>query len=145
MSQERITPDQFDALASLISMKAGPSMAAARAVLVDGARGVDAAAQAGIGRSGASDAVKRITRALTLARRAAGVAEAGGGAVADARQQQRAAVQAAGVHGDVAEPGRRFTLEEAQRLEAAGYEVANVTLLTDVGHRFAVVRGPGSA
>lgn len=79
-SRERISPAQFEALAALLSMQPGPSMVAARAVLVDGARGVDAAGQAGMGRSGVSNAVARMTRTLALARRAAGVADPESGA-----------------------------------------------------------------
>lgn len=63
---------QFAALAQLLRMQDGPSLTAARMVLVDGARPVDAAALAGISPPGASQAAARMRRGLELARIAAG-------------------------------------------------------------------------
>lgn len=68
-----MTPDQFDALADLLRLRAGPAQQVARMVLVDGLTVPDAARAAGLEYTAAHQAVKRAQRGLQLARVAAGV------------------------------------------------------------------------
>lgn len=67
-----MTPDQFDALATLISLRQSDSRDAARLVLVDGLSVIEAAAHVGISQQGANQSVIRCRRALDLARVAVG-------------------------------------------------------------------------
>lgn len=67
-----MTAEQFAALAQLLRMQDGPSLTAARLVLVDGVRQVEAAALAGISTAGAHNAVARLRRGMELAKVAAG-------------------------------------------------------------------------
>jgi DNA-directed RNA polymerase specialized sigma24 family protein len=67
-----VTAEQFTALAQLLRMQDGPSLTAARLVLVDGMRNAEAAALAGITPGGAHNAVTRMRRGLELATVAAG-------------------------------------------------------------------------
>lgn len=67
-----MTAEQFAALAQLLRMQDGPSLTAARLVLVDGAKQADAGALAGISQPGVAAAVGRMRRGLELAKAAAG-------------------------------------------------------------------------
>lgn len=67
-----MTPDQFQALAELLRLRAGPAQECARLVLVDGAQIKDAAERLGMGYRAAAAAVQRAREGLELARRAAG-------------------------------------------------------------------------
>jgi len=59
---------QFDALATLMALRASPSREAARLVLVDGLSVADAAAHCGISVQGANQSVLRCKRVIELAR-----------------------------------------------------------------------------
>ena len=61
-----MTPDQFDALSSLIRMRGGPSQEAARLVLVEGMRPCDAARKVGLSPQGVNDAVRRVKNAANV-------------------------------------------------------------------------------
>lgn len=63
-----MTPDQFDALARLMRLRASPSRWALRLVLVDGMSQSEAADQAGIPRSNVTRQVTSARRTLELAR-----------------------------------------------------------------------------
>ena len=67
-----MTPTQFDALAQLLRLRAGPQQAAARLVLVDGLAPADAARQAGVSLSALGNTLRACKRGLTLARLACG-------------------------------------------------------------------------
>jgi len=67
-----MTPEQFEALATLCRLRQSASREAARLVLVGNLPLGDAAAQAGITLQGASQAVIALRRALGLARSAVG-------------------------------------------------------------------------
>lgn len=68
-----MTGEQFDALAQLLRLRAGPASAAARLVLVDGLRPAQAAARAGCSPQSVSNALATCRRGIELARRAAGI------------------------------------------------------------------------
>lgn len=63
-----MTAEQFDALAELLRLRAGPAQAAVRLVLVDGITVPDAARQAGVEYRAAFQAVQRARKGLKLAR-----------------------------------------------------------------------------
>lgn len=65
-----MTAEQFDALAELLRLRAGPAQAAVRLVLVQGLRVPDAARSAGLEYTAAHKAVKRVQRGLELAKAA---------------------------------------------------------------------------
>lgn len=64
-----MTPDQFDALVALTSIRAAAAVAGARLVLVDGLPPAVAADSAGISRQQLSNVLTRLREALALARR----------------------------------------------------------------------------
>lgn len=66
-----MTADQFAALAELLRLRDGPAREAARLVLVDGVKQIDAAAATGISRASTGNAVSRVRRGMELAARAA--------------------------------------------------------------------------
>lgn len=68
----RLTADQFDALATLLRLRDGPVRAAARLVLVEGDSQAEAARRAGTLSQHVNRAVKACRRGLDLARVAAG-------------------------------------------------------------------------
>jgi len=68
-----MTSTQFDAMAQLLRLRAGPQQAAARLVLVDGLAPADAARQAGISLSALGNTLRACKRGLTLARLACGL------------------------------------------------------------------------
>lgn len=68
-----MTPTQFDALAQLLRLRAGPQQAAARLVLVDGLAPADAARLAGVSPSALGNTLRACSRGLTLARLACGI------------------------------------------------------------------------
>lgn len=70
-----MTPEQFHALAQLLRMQDGPSLTAARLVLVDGVSVADASAIAGISYDGAYKAAGRMRAGMELAQRAAGATD----------------------------------------------------------------------
>ena len=66
-----MTPDQFDALCELISMRrTSPSREAARLVMVEGVQGVEAARRTGVSKAGVYIATARARKGLKLARQA---------------------------------------------------------------------------
>lgn len=65
-----MTPAQFEAVATLAQLRAGPQCEAARLVLVDGLRAADAARTAGCSASGLSNTMAVCRRVLGLARQA---------------------------------------------------------------------------
>lgn len=65
-----MTPNQFAALAELLRLRAGPSEAVVKLVLVDGESVPDAARIAGVSYQAAYKAVGRVQRGLELARAA---------------------------------------------------------------------------
>lgn len=67
-----MTPNQFDALSTLLGLRDGPAQKAAQLVLVFGLRAADAARLSGCSRTSALNAVARCRRGLELARVAAG-------------------------------------------------------------------------
>lgn len=67
-----MTPAAFDALATLLRMRDGPSKAAAALVLVDGMAPAEAARQAGTTPQAVNSALRSCERGLELARTAAG-------------------------------------------------------------------------
>lgn len=69
---ERISADQFEALATLLRMRDSPARDAARRVLVEGAGTTEAARAAGTGPQNVHRAVTACRRGLDLARIAAG-------------------------------------------------------------------------
>ena len=71
-----MTAAQLTAIAQLIRMREGPSLDAARLVLVDGLTGAEAARRLGLTPTGVSSAVGRVRAAHQLALVAAGVAAA---------------------------------------------------------------------
>lgn len=75
MKRQALAPDQFEAVARLISMKDGASRDAARMVLVEGERGSEAARRVGIGRAAVGQAVRRALDAHALCLAGAGVAD----------------------------------------------------------------------
>ena len=70
-----MTPEQFDALAALLSLRSPQAIEAARMVMVEGASVTAAAAQTGLTPQGVSNAAARCRRGLALARVAAGRAD----------------------------------------------------------------------
>ena len=68
-----MTSAQFDALARLLRLRAGPQQAAARLVLVDGLAPADAARQAGVSPSALGNTLRACSRGLKLARLACGI------------------------------------------------------------------------
>lgn len=68
-----MTREQFEALARLLRLRAGPASAAARLVLVDGLRPAQAATRAGCSPQSVSNTLSACRRGIKLARRAAGV------------------------------------------------------------------------
>lgn len=70
-----MTPDQFQALATLLQLRAGPAQQAAYLVMVDKLRLTDAAALAGVSQPAASNALKRARAGLALAQAACGLAQ----------------------------------------------------------------------
>lgn len=68
-----MTSAQFDALAQLLRLRAGPQQAAARLVLVDGLAPADAARLAGVSPSALGNTLRACSRGLTLARLACGI------------------------------------------------------------------------
>ncbi len=70
-----MTRRQLDAIAQLLRMQEGPSLDAARLVLLDGLTGAEAARRMGITPSGVSNAVARVREGHALALIAAGVSE----------------------------------------------------------------------
>lgn len=72
-----MTPQAFEALRTLTRMRDTPSTQAARLVLAEGARPVDAAPVAGISVQACRNAVQRVRKALELARVAADAPPAG--------------------------------------------------------------------
>ena len=67
-----MTGEQFEALAKLLRLRAGPASAAARLVLVDGLRPAQAAASTGCSPQSVSNTLSACRRGVELARRAAG-------------------------------------------------------------------------
>lgn len=65
-----MTPAQFEALAQLLRLRAGPAQQAAALHLVDGLTIPDAARQVGMAYKDAYDAIKRINAGADLARKA---------------------------------------------------------------------------
>lgn len=70
----RLTADQFEALASLFQSRSAGALEAARLVMVEGCAVGVAARQAGVSVQSASNAVSLLTLRLGKCRRAAGVA-----------------------------------------------------------------------
>lgn len=70
-AEQSLTAAQFEAVATLAQLRTGPQREAARLVLVDGARQVDAARAAGCSASAASNTLAVCRRVLGLARQAA--------------------------------------------------------------------------
>ena len=71
-----MAPAEFDALCELLRMRKGsPSREAARCVLVDGERGVDAAFLTGVSKAGVYKATARARKGLQLARQAVGLSD----------------------------------------------------------------------
>jgi DNA-directed RNA polymerase specialized sigma24 family protein len=70
-----MTATQFDALTQLLRLRSGPARQVARLVLVDGLSVPDAARQAGLEYTAASQAVRRVRAGHALARTAAGQAQ----------------------------------------------------------------------
>jgi DNA-directed RNA polymerase specialized sigma24 family protein len=66
----KLTIEQFDALASLMSLRNSPSAKAAKLHMVDDMRIVDAARNAGCTTRAVSNSVARVKAALQLAERA---------------------------------------------------------------------------
>lgn len=66
---QRLTEDQFAALAELLRMRDSPSREAARKVLVEGEEAASVAEQLSISQSGVSRALMRCRRGLELVRR----------------------------------------------------------------------------
>lgn len=64
-----LTPEQFDALVALTSIRAGAALAGARLVLVDGLPPSVAADSAGVSRQQISNVLTRLREAWELARR----------------------------------------------------------------------------
>lgn len=67
-----MTGEQFEALAQLLRLRAGPASAAARLVMVDGLRPAQAAAYTGCSPQSVSNTLAVCRRGIELARRAAG-------------------------------------------------------------------------
>lgn len=65
-----MTPDQFQALVALTSLRAPAAVAGARLVLVDGLPSSVAADSAGVSRQQLSNVLTRLREALDMARRA---------------------------------------------------------------------------
>lgn len=65
-----MTPDQFDALAELLRLRAGPAQVAARLVLVDGLRPAAAARAAGCSPQSAANTLAACRRGMALAQAA---------------------------------------------------------------------------
>jgi len=68
-----MTPDQFAALAELLSLRDGPAQECARLVLVEGVPQAEATERTGLSRQAASQVLKRVRAGLELANRAAGL------------------------------------------------------------------------
>jgi predicted transcriptional regulator len=66
-----VTDAQFNAIAHLLRLRAGPAREGARLVLVEGRRQVDVAAMLGISPAALSNAVARVRRGAAVARTAA--------------------------------------------------------------------------
>lgn len=64
-----MTSTQFDALAQLLRLRAGPQQAAARLVLVDGKAQADAARLAGVSPSALGNTLRACARGVDLARK----------------------------------------------------------------------------
>jgi DNA-directed RNA polymerase specialized sigma24 family protein len=58
-----MTPERFSAIARLIRMRGGRSQEAARLVLVDGLRPIEAARKTGLSSQAVNNAVARVRRA----------------------------------------------------------------------------------
>lgn len=69
-NNDLITGPQFAALVMLAHFRGGKSQEAARLVMVDGLRQVDAAARVGITPAGVHNAVFRLAAVLSMARHA---------------------------------------------------------------------------
>ncbi len=69
-----MAPDQFEALAELLRLRAGPQAAAAHLVLVEGLQPADAARQAGCSPSALSNTLATCRRGLALVQRVCGAA-----------------------------------------------------------------------
>lgn len=67
-----MTAQQFEALAKLLRLRAGPQRAGARLVLVDGMRQADAARMAGCSASALGNTLRTCRAGLDLAREAVG-------------------------------------------------------------------------
>lgn len=67
-----MTPDQFAALAELLSLRGGPATEGARLVLCEGRSITEAAALAGCSRQSVGNTLKRCQRGVELARRVVG-------------------------------------------------------------------------
>ena len=67
-----MTAQQFEALAKLLRLRAGPQRAGARLVLVDGMRQADAARMAGCSASALGNTLRTCRAGLALARLATG-------------------------------------------------------------------------
>ena len=72
IEQTDMKADQFDALAELMRLQNKRSRAAARLVLVDGCKQIEASRATGLSRSGVSSILARLFKGMELARRAAG-------------------------------------------------------------------------
>lgn len=68
-----MTPDQFEALATLLRLKSGRQRDAARLVLVDGLVQADAARQTGVLPSALGNTLRACRKGLELARQACGL------------------------------------------------------------------------
>jgi len=73
MIRPAMTAAQFDALSRLLSLRTGPAKTGASLVLVDGLRGIDAAAQTGASPASISNTVGRVRAGLQLAKTAVGL------------------------------------------------------------------------
>lgn len=67
-----MTAQQFEALAKLLRLRAGPQRAGARMVLVDGLRPADAARAVGVSPSALGNTLRTCRAGLDLAREAVG-------------------------------------------------------------------------
>jgi len=61
-----MTPERFSAIARLISMRGGASQEAARLVLVEGLRPIEAARRTGVSAQAVCNAVARVRRAEAI-------------------------------------------------------------------------------
>lgn len=72
IEQTDMKADQFEALAKLMRLQNKRSRAAARLVLVDGCKQIEASRATGLSRSGVSSILARLSEGMELARRAVG-------------------------------------------------------------------------